>query len=45
MYLCPCPAVHLPLSLNSIEEALLAWEIYAYIAKASEINKQKWNKQ
>ena len=33
---------------NSIKfkRALLAWETYVYIAKASEIdNKQKWNKQ
>ena len=36
------------LSLNyiSIEGALLEWETYVYIVKASEIdNKQKWIKQ
>ena len=35
-----------PLSqFNSIQGALLAWETYVYIAKASEVDKQKWNKQ
>ena len=34
------------LSLSSIQRALLAWETYDYIAKASEIDhKQKGNKQ
>ena len=31
---------------NSIQGALLAWETYVNIAKASEVdNIQKWNKQ
>ena len=29
----------------SIQGALLTWETYVYIAKASEMDKQKWNKQ
>ena len=32
----------LALSLSNSKGALLAWETYVYIAKASEINKQKW---
>jgi hypothetical protein len=41
----PLFSLFLSVSLNSIQGALLAWETYVNIAKASEVdNIQKWNK-